>query len=285
MKVSIITATYNSEKLVVDAINSLISQTYSDIQSVLIDGASKDGTVALVEKSFLNSKISSKIISEPDQGIYDALNKGINNADGDIIGFLHADDLYDNCDVISKVVSLFKKNPDLQSLYGDLVYVQKENTAKVVRYWQSGECSHVEMKKGWMPPHPAFFVRKEVYEKFGLFDTSYNIAADYDFMMRVLYKGGISTAYIPEVFVKMRVGGASNKSLKNIWRKSKEDLRAMKTNELGGVATLVNKNFRIIPQFFKKYLGRSARVSLACRGVFFVIRKIYALSMINIAAY
>ena len=252
MKVSIITATYNSEKLVVDAINSLISQTYSDIQSVLIDGASKDGTVALVEKSFLNSKISSKIISEPDQGIYDALNKGINNADGDIIGFLHADDLYDNCDVISKVVSLFKKNPDLQSLYGDLVYVQKENTAKVVRYWQSGECSHVEMKKGWMPPHPAFFVRKEVYEKFGLFDTSYNIAADYDFMMRVLYKGGISTAYIPEVFIKMRVGGASNKSLKNIWRKSKEDLRAMKTNELGGVATLVNKNFRKIPQFFKK---------------------------------
>ena len=252
MKVSIITATYNSEKLVVDAINSLISQTYSDIQSVLIDGASKDSTVALVEKSFLNSKISSKIISEPDQGIYDALNKGINNADGDIIGFLHADDLYDNCDVISKVVSLFKKNPDLQSLYGDLVYVQKENTAKVVRYWQSGECSHIEMKKGWMPPHPAFFVRKEVYEKFGLFDTSYNIAADYDFMMRVLYKGGISTAYIPEVFVKMRVGGASNKSLKNIWRKSKEDLRAMKTNELGGVATLVNKNFRKIPQFFKK---------------------------------
>jgi glycosyltransferase len=252
MKVSIVTATYNSEKLVADAINSLTSQTYPNIQSVLIDGASQDGTVEVAEKSFLNSKISSKIISEPDQGIYDALNKGINNSDGDIIGLLHADDLYDNCDVISKVVSLFKKNPDLQSLYGDLVYVQKENTTKVVRYWQSGECSHVEMKKGWMPPHPTFFVRKEVYEKFGLFDTSYNIAADYDFMMRVLYKGGISTAYIPEVFVKMRVGGESNKSLKNIWRKSKEDLRAMKTNELGGVATLINKNFRKIPQFFKK---------------------------------
>jgi glycosyltransferase len=251
MKVSIITATYNSEKSVGDAITSIVGQTYSDIQSVLIDGASKDKTVSIVKDLLSPSKINSKVISEPDDGIYDALNKGVRNADGEVIGLLHADDLYDNCDVISKVVALFKKNPNLQSIYGDLLYVQKEDTNKVIRYWKSGECTKSEMEKGWMPPHPTFFVRKEVYEKYGVFDTSYNIAADYDFMMRVLYKEEISTAYIPEVFVKMRVGGESNKSLKNIWRKSKEDLKAMKKNEIGGVGTLLSKNVRKIPQFFK----------------------------------
>ena len=209
------------------------------LNQFLIDGASKDKTVSIAQEVLSKSKVESTVISEADKGIYDALNKGILNATGDIIAFLHADDLYNSSSVLSTVAEHLKKNTDLDSIYGDLVYVQKDNTDKVVRFWQSGECTKKGMKNGWMPPHPSFFVKKSVYEKFGDFDTSFRIAADYDFMMRVLYKHSISTFYIPEVFVKMRVGGASNKSLKNIVHKSKEDLRAMKNNGIGGAVNTV----------------------------------------------
>jgi len=244
MKVSIITVVYNNKKTIKNAIESVLSQTYKNIEYIIIDGASIDGTVEII-KSYGN-KID-KFISEPDKGIYDGLNKGINLASGDIIGFLHSDDVYTNDEVVKKVVEVFEKY-NCDGVYGDLVYVSKRSD-KVIRYWKSGEFSIYKLKKGWMPPHPTLFLKREIYEKYGLFDLSFKIAADYDFMLRVL-KDNLKLSYIPEVLYKMRIGGESNKSLKNIILKSKEDYKALKKNRLGGISTLIYKNFIKIPQFF-----------------------------------
>lgn len=251
MKCSIITATYNSSDTVLDAVNSIISQSFENIEPVIIDGASKDDTVSVIEEAYKKSKITPIIVSEPDKGIYDALNKGIERSTGDVIAFLHADDLYSDVNVIQKVMDCFEQS-GVDSVYGDLTYVQKDNTDKVIRYWESGSYTVSDLEKGWMPPHPSFFVKRNLYKKFGSFDTSFRIAADYDFMMRILFKEKVSSQYLPEVLVKMRVGGESNRSLKNLIQKSKEDLRAMRNNDLGGFLTLSKKNLRKIPQFFKR---------------------------------
>jgi len=259
MKVSIITATYNCEESVCDAVDSVLSQTYTDIEYIIVDGASSDNTLKKIESCIESSSSSLKpvIISEPDNGIYDALNKGIKKATGDVVAFLHADDIYASGTIVEKVVSAFNQQPttnnqQLESIYGDLEYVNKQDTSKVIRYWQSGECTEAKLRRGWMPPHPTFFVRREIYNKFGLFDTTLRIAADYDFMMRVLFKHKITTAYIPEVFIKMRIGGESNRSLKNIIMKSREDLQAMKNNGMGGLFTLILKNISKVKQFIKR---------------------------------
>lgn len=248
MKVSIITIAYNSGHAISDAINSVISQTYNDIEYIIVDGKSKDNTVDIV-KSF-GDKIS-KFVSEPDKGIYDALNKGIGMATGDIIGFMHSDDLFASDKIIEHVVEKFKKN-DSDSLYGDLQYVYKENTDKVLRYWKSGNYTLGKLKMGWMPPHPTFYVKRWVYEKYGGFNIDMGIAADYDTMLRFLGKHKISTQYLPEVMVKMRVGGASNRSLKNIIKKSREDWDAIKRNQFGNIFTLIFKNLNKITQFIKR---------------------------------
>ncbi len=248
MKVSIITIAYNSGKSIADAINSVVSQSYPNIEYIIVDGKSKDNTVEVV-KSFGN-KIS-KFVSEPDKGIYDALNKGINMATGDIIGFMHSDDLFAHQDVIAHVVEKFKIK-DTDSIYGDLQYVYKEDTTKVLRYWKSGDFSLKQLKLGWMPPHPTLYIKKWVYEKYGGFNIEMGIAADYDSMLRFLGKYKISTQYLPEVMVKMRVGGASNRSLKNIIKKSSEDWDAIQRNEFGNIFTLVFKNLRKITQFINK---------------------------------
>ena len=203
LKFSIITATYNSEASVKDAVNSILSQDYNDFELIIIDGASKDRTVEFIKDITVDSGIPYKIISEPDKGIYDALNKGINNSSGDIIAFLHADDIYASNIVLKSVAAKFEES-STDSVYGDLEYVSKENTEKTIRFWRSGTFAHSKLKRGWMPPHPSFFVKKSVYDQFGLFDLSFKIAADYDFMMRVLFKEKISTVYLPEVLVKMR---------------------------------------------------------------------------------
>jgi len=259
MKVSIITATYNCEESVCDAVDSVLSQTYTDIEYIIVDGASSDNTLKKIESCIESSSSSLKpiIISEQDSGIYDALNKGIQKATGDVIAFLHADDIYASGTVVEKVMSEFNQQPttnnqQLDSVYGDLEYVNKQDTSKVIRYWQSGECTEPKLRRGWMPPHPTFFVRREIYSNFGLFDTTLRIAADYDFMMRVLFKHKITTAYIPEVFIKMRIGGESNRSLKNIIVKSREDLQAMKNNGMGGIFALTLKNISKVKQFIKR---------------------------------
>ena len=250
MKCSIITATYNSSNTILDAVRSVQTQTYADVEHVIIDGASKDNTVQLIRSAYADSSNSPVIVSEPDKGIYDALNKGIEKSTGEVIAFLHADDLYSDSRVVEKVMSCFEGN-DIDSVYGDLTYVNKENTNKVIRFWESGQYTIKKLKRGWMPPHPSFFVKRKIYERFGTFDTSFRIAADYDFMMRVLYKEKVSSFYLSEVLVKMRVGGESNRSLKNLIQKSKEDLQAMRNNKLGGIFTLFSKNLRKIPQFFR----------------------------------
>ena len=242
MKVSIITSVFNNEKHIEDAINSVLNQTYKNIEYIIIDGNSTDNTKKIIEKYLDKIDV---FISEPDKGIYDGLNKGIKNATGDIIGFLHSDDIYYDNKVIEKVVNNFNENID--GVYGDLVYI-KEN--KVIRYWKSGEFNIEKLKKGWMPPHPTLFLKKSIYDKYGLFDLDFKIAGDYDFILRVL-KNNLNLKYIPEVLYKMRVGGASNKNIKNIIQKSKEDLKALHKNQIGGFDVLFKKNISKIGQFVK----------------------------------
>ena len=245
MKISVITAVFNGRETVADAIESVLRQSHPDIELVVIDGASTDGTRELIESY---QKRMAVFISEPDEGIYDALNKGISLATGNIVGFLHADDLFAGNNVLSKIADVFS-DPSVDAVYGDLVYVSRFEPDKVIRYWRAQDFSPGKLKKGWMPPHPTFYVRRSIYERLGSFDTSYHIAADYDCILRMLGQGRLNCRYVPEVLVKMRVGGKSNNSLRNIVVKSVEDYRALKHNKIGGIISLVRKNLSKLPQF------------------------------------
>jgi glycosyltransferase len=254
LKISIITAVLNSKTFLESSLLSVSSQTYPDIEHIIIDGGSIDGSLEVISRFTSNTSRftphDSRLISEPDNGIYDALNKGIRLATGDIIGFLHADDIYADDSVIEKVVRVMRqKNCD--SCYGNLLYVNRNDPNKTIRYWKSSDFSPGLLRKGWMPPHPTFFVRREVYEKFGIFDSSFKIAADYELILRLLGKYKITSCYIPEVLIKMRMGGASNRSISNILLKSTEDLRAIKMHDIGGLPTLLRKNLSKISQFFR----------------------------------
>ncbi|KLN95751.1 glycosyltransferase family 2 protein [Moellerella wisconsensis] len=248
MKVSIITATYNSSETIIDTLISLEQQTYPNIEYIIIDGASKDNTINLIKE--YSTKVSI-LISESDKGIYDALNKGIKNATGDIVGFLHSDDLFAYPEAIADIVNTFKKN-QTQAVYADLEYVSKENIANVVRTWRSGIYKHSNLKKGWMPPHPTFYMQRKLYTSYGGFDLSYKISADYDSLLRYLWINNISMSYLPKVITKMRVGGASNRSLRNIIKKTHEDILALKKNKIFWLYPLIMKNLSKIPQFIKK---------------------------------
>lgn len=249
MKVSVITAVRNGAETLRGCIESVQKQTIPS-EHIIIDGASTDGTFDIIAQ--YRSSIA-KVISEPDKGIYDGLNKGIRLASGDVIGLLHGDDFYAHDKVLESVVRVFEEQ-NVDSCYGDLLYVDKNDTDKVIRYWRASGYQPGKFKYGWMPPHPTFFVRREIYEKYGLFNTAFRIAADYELMLRFLEKCRISTYYISEVLIKMRLGGTSNKSLKNLFTKSSEDYKAWKVNNLnGGLHTILLKNFSKIPQFFIKW--------------------------------
>jgi glycosyltransferase len=252
MKVTIITATYNSEHTIESCMNSVLQQSYIDIEYLIIDGASTDGTLTKVNVlSQKNEQREIRVISEPDKGIYDALNKGVSLSTGDIIGFVHSDDFLAKKDVLARVVEQFNVNDGVGGVYGDLHYVDKKN--KVVRLWKSRNFKPSLLRSGWMPAHPTLFLKKEIYEKHGQFDLAYKIAADYDFMLRVLKDEKIRFNYLPTIITKMRVGGASNKSLKNIISKSIEDYKVIKTNQVGfPIAVLVRKNLSKVSQFFIK---------------------------------
>ena len=228
MKVSIITVVYNNEDTIKDAIESVLNQTYKNIEYIIIDGVSTDGTVEVI-KSY-GDKID-KFISEKDNGIYDAMNKGIKLASGDIVGILNSDDFYANNNIIEKVVKEFE-DKKVDSVYGDLVYVNAKDTNKIVRYWKSKPYKKGLFTKGWHPAHPTFFVKKEIYDKYGIFNLDFKIAADYELMLRFLEKYQISNSYIPEIFVKMRLGGESNQSIKNIIKANIESYNAWKINGL-----------------------------------------------------
>ena len=248
MKVSIITTVYNAKDTIRETIESVLSQNCKNIEYIIIDGGSTDGTLEIIRE--YEDKIT-KISSKPDKGIYDGLNQGILLASGDIIGFVHAGDLYENREVLEKVISTFKRE-QVDAIYGDLVYVNKEDTNIVIRYWKSEEFSLSKLKYGWMPPHPTFFLKRKLYEKHGCFDTNFKISADYDFMLRVLMNPENKVSYLPMVLCRMRVGGASNKSMNAMLQKSKEDLKAIRRNKVGNLHTLIMKNFSKIPQFFMK---------------------------------
>ena len=228
MKVSIITAVYNNKEFIEDCIRSVLDQSYKNIEHIIIDGGSTDGTLEVIKK--YKEKIA-KFISEPDNGIYDGMNKGIKLATGELIGILNSDDMYASKDVITSVVDKIQaKNADC--CWGDLVYVNRFDTNKNVRYWKSASYKKGLFRIGWMPPHPTFFVRKEVYEKFGNFNLNFRISADYEIMLRFLEKYKIKPCYIPQVLVKMRTGGNSRPSLFNTLKANIECYRAWRINGL-----------------------------------------------------
>ena len=227
MKISIITATYNSAATVRDTLTCIAGQQYDDIEHIVIDGLSKDNTLDIV-KEFPHV---ARVISEKDAGIYDAMNKGLTLATGEVIGILNSDDFYNNDQVLAKVASVFN-DPAVDAVYGDLQYVKQDNVNIVTRTWRAGFFQKRYFYYGWMPPHPTFFVRRRIYDKAGLFNTTLRSAADYELMLRVLVKHNAKAGYIPEVLVKMRAGGMSNASLKNRLRANREDMKAWKVNDL-----------------------------------------------------
>ena len=248
MKVTLITATYNSALNIKTCLDSVIDQDYNDTQYLIIDGNSFDKTLCIIKKYQQNYPFI-KVVSEKDKGIYDALNKGINLASGDIIGFVHSDDFLATNNIINEICSMMKSE-SLDGVYGDLQYVDEINTKKIIRNWKSCHFKPGLLKNGWMPPHPALFLKKEVYEKHGLFDLSYGISADYDFILRIFKDSELKFGYLPKDITKMRVGGASNRSIKNIIQKTKEDFRAIRSNDIGNFLTLVKKNTSKFKQFF-----------------------------------
>jgi glycosyltransferase len=247
MKISIITATYNSLKHLPASLQSISSQSYPNIEWIVVDGNSTDGTKEFIEAN--SSKITNWV-SEADKGIYDALNKGIGMASGDIIGFLHSDDFFSSPIILEEIANQFK-NIDTDAVYGDLEYVSSTDSSKIVRYWKSKAFHPKLLKQGWMPAHPSLFLKKEVYTKHGLFDLNFKIAADYDFMLRILKDESLAFSYLPQVITNMRVGGASN-AFGNLVLKMKEDWKALGKNKIPLRArALFLKNVSKIKQFAK----------------------------------
>jgi glycosyltransferase involved in cell wall biosynthesis len=259
--ISIITATWNAAATIPDCLATIQAQR-SSVDFIVIDNQSTDGTLDIVRRMCPECRV----LSEPDRGIYDAMNKGINLASSDIVGILNADDFYAHKGVLQKIARVFE-NPTVDACYGDLLYVKEldggrkaQNAGffrdqgsrfKIHRYWKAGAFDPKKFYFGWMPPHPTFFVRRSAYEKFGLFNLDLGSSADYELMLRFLLKNGLKTAYIPEIVVKMRVGGVSNASLSNRLRANRMDRKAWDVNGLRPYPwTLFMKPLRKIPQWF-----------------------------------
>ena len=219
MKISIITVTYNSEQVLKDCINSVANQNYDKKEHIVIDGDSKDSTMSILKQ---NQNHLTKLISEPDKGIYDAMNKGIKIATGDIVGFLNSDDFYKTSSVLSSVNSAFSKDSKLEACYADIVIVNRTDTSKITRYWKSNSFRPGAFSKGWCPPHPTFFAKCSVYNNYGNFDLSYKMASDVELMMRFLEVEKIKVRYIPEIWINFRNGGISNKSIINICKQNEK---------------------------------------------------------------
>ncbi|GAB4174057.1 MAG: glycosyltransferase family 2 protein [Rhodocyclaceae bacterium] len=245
VKISVITASYDCAGTIADVLQSVAGQSHPEVEHVVVDGASRDGTWEVIQAQRLRQVVA---FSEPDRGIYDALNKGIARSTGDVVGFLHADDAFADREVLARIGEAFA-DPAVDAVYGDLQYVRRENLAHVVRHWRSRPFTPKLLERGWMPPHPTLYVRRSVYERLGGFDTSYRIAADYEFILRLFSRPELRAVYIPRVMVKMRVGGVSNRSLRNIACKSAEDLRALREHHVGGLPTLAWKNLSKVGQF------------------------------------
>ena len=249
LKISIITVSFNSVETIRDTIKSIISQDYENIEYILIDAGSTDGTLDIIKEyeGYINY-----FSSEEDDGIYDGMNKGISVASGEVVGILNSDDFYPNSYIVSNVARTFEKR-NCDAVYGDLVYVKFYDTDKIVRYWQSGNYSVKKIKNGWMLPHPTFFVKREMYEKYGYYNTELKSAADYEMILKLLYKQNINVFYIPMILIKMRMGGKSNASIMNRIRANKEDGLAWTENQLNKpLFVRIKKPLQKIKQFFLK---------------------------------
>lgn len=227
-KIAVITVCYNSAATIKDSLNSVFNQSFKGFEHIIVDGCSTDGTLAILN---VWDKHPLHLISEPDSGIYDAMNKGISLATADIIGILNSDDMYASPDVLEMVSEVFN-DPTIDACYSDLVYVDRYRPNRIIRYWKSNEVSYRNLSKGWVPPHPTFFVRRSVYEQYGMFDLNYKIAADYEIMMRFIAMYKIKCKYMPKVTIKMRMGGTTNKSITNIFKQNVEIYSAAKKNDV-----------------------------------------------------
>ncbi|MEW2919659.1 glycosyltransferase family 2 protein [Ruegeria sp. ANG10] len=246
MKFSILTAVWNRAATLPDALQSLDAQTYDNYEHVVQDGGSSDGTLELLNA---RDDLRTRLVSETDRGLYDALNRATDRATGDVVGLLHSDDFFAHAEVLTRVAQVFEET-GADAVYGDLDYVSARDSSKVVRHWVSGPYSPDKLKRGWMPPHPSLFIKRDVITRWGGYDDSFRISADYDSILRYFGQGRISAAYLPEVLTKMRLGGASNGSVGRILRKSTEDYKAIRRNQVGGAPTLIMKNARKVPQLF-----------------------------------
>lgn len=248
MLLSVVTATFNSERTVADTLRSVTAQRHPQVEHVVVDGASGDGTLDVVRA---HAGRVARLISEPDRGIYDALNKGLRACSGEVVGILHADDVYSHDDVLPRVAAAFA-DCSVDVVYGDLLYVRRNDMTRTVRYWRAGDFTPARLRNGWMPPHPTVFVRRRVYDRIGLFDDRLRIAADYELMLRLFGGGARMHRYLPEVLVRMRVGGQSNRSLRNVIVKTSEDARAMLRHGLPLWRTLPLKNLSKVGQFWMR---------------------------------
>ena len=245
--VTIITIVFNNVKTIKNAINSVVSQDYQNIEHIVIDNNSNDGTFEAISE--FKDKIA-LIVSEKDKGIYHALNKGLDLANGDIVGFLNSDDVLKKRNTISIIVeNIISHNVD--SVYGDLQYFSQKHPNKITRKWNAGKLEYLNFYQGWMPPHPTFYTYLKIYKKYGKFDINFKISSDYEMMLRLLFQEKISTKYIPKVLVKMQRGGVSNQNLKSMMLKTKEDFLIMKKYDFT-VFTLINKMLRKASQFIYK---------------------------------
>jgi glycosyltransferase involved in cell wall biosynthesis len=265
MKISVITASYNNGDTIDQTIRSVCEQRHDDVEHIIIDGGSTDRTMEVISSCRCSRPgLEMKVVSEKDSGVYDAMNKGISLAQGEIVGFLNADDAFVDHNVLRDVAYALR-DEEIDACYGDLVYVAKDDPQKVVRYWRS--TPHVKglFAKAWVPPHPTFYARKRVYEWYGMFDLTYALAADYEFMARVMERHAIATRYIPQVMVKMRCGGVTNRSIQNMLRQNVEIVRACRANGIDLVLPVffARKILNRIRQFCVSG-GRQARHQITC---------------------
>lgn len=248
MKISVITVCYNSVETIETTIQSVKNQTYNNIEYIIIDGQSTDGSIDIVKKY---ENIVSHWVSEPDKGLYDAMNKGIIMATGEVIALINSDDLFCDESAIEKVMALFKEQPNLDSIYADLYYVAQKDINKIVRTWKTGK--QRSFRSGWHPAHPTFYIKKDVYNKHGLFNLNFKLAADFEIMLRFIEKHHISTFYLQESIVKMRLGGETNRSIKNIKKGNLECLRAFEINNIK-VDKFLYPLYRLLPKL-KQYFS------------------------------
>ena len=253
MKISVVTVCYNSEATIQKAIDSVASQAWPDIEHIVIDGASRDATVSIIQR---NASAIAHFVSEPDTGVYSAMNKGLKLATGDVIAFLNSDDVYSHPGVLGSVAHTMQAEC-LDALYGDISFFHAHNPDKVVRIYNSGRFTPERLAWGWMPAHPALFIRREVYERFGHFREDFRIAGDYEFITRVFKSGQMKSRHVAQVWVRMQTGGLSTVGLGATYRLNKEIMRACRIN---GISTnwlkLLSKYFFKIPEFFHASSGR-----------------------------